>query len=113
MLPRADGSCPAIVYAEATLLPTVNRITLAAANTGGTWQPPSYALGNAKGEAWLIIDKCVDVALTGQAAGTSVLIPNAELFAAIHWADTPEMAHLRTEEPAHNHGGQGQSTTSP
>jgi hypothetical protein len=82
---KPDGSIPALVYAEPTILPGVNRLVLAAANSGGFWQSPSYALGNKKGEAWLIVDKCVDVAQVATENGKQRLIPNAELFTAIHW----------------------------
>jgi hypothetical protein len=100
---KPDGTVPAIVYAEPTILPCVNRIVLAAANSGGFWQSPSYALGNDAGEAWLIVDKCVDVAQVATGNGQQRLIPNAELFTAIHWADTPAMEHMRTGEKGHTH----------
>jgi len=100
---KPDRTCPAIIYSEATIIPSVNRLVLAAANTGGTWQTPSYALGNANGEAWLIINKCVDVALSGSVNGQTVLIPNAELFTAIHWADSDALAHMRTQQTGHDH----------
>jgi len=100
---KSDGTVPATVYAEPTILPCVNRIVLAAANSGGFWQSPSYAVGDEKGEDWLIVDKCVDVAQAATGNGPQRLIPNAELFTAIHWADMPAMEHMRTDEKGTHH----------
>lgn len=94
---------PALVSAVPTVLPCVNRLVLAAANTAGTWIPPSYVLGTAGGQAYLIVDLCVDLATPVTVNGKQALAPNAELFTAMQWADTEELAYLRTEETAHKH----------
>lgn len=100
---KPDGSVPAIVYAQSTALPCVNRLVLAAANTAGTWMHPSYALGTKDGKAFLIIDKCIDLGIAKTQNGISQLTPAAELFTAIQWLDTTDLAHMRTTEKGHQH----------
>ena len=99
------GGITALVMPQPTALPCVNRLVLAAANTGGTWMPPTFALGPEGGDAFLIVDLCVDLAAPVSDPVGTRLAPNAELFIAIQWADTEELSHLRTDQKAHNHGG--------
>ncbi len=101
---KPDGTTPALVSATPTALPCVNRLTLAAANTAGTWLPPTYALGTTDGQAYLIIDSCVDLAKTGSVNDKPVLEPTAELFTAIQWAESPDTEHMNTDAPARQHG---------
>jgi hypothetical protein len=100
---KPDGSVPAIICAEPTALPCVNRLVLAAANTAGIWMYPSYALGTKDGKAFLIVDKCIDLGVAKTRNGTRQLMPSAELFTAIQWLDTPDLSHMRTTEKGHQH----------
>lgn len=100
---KKDGSIPALITAQPTVLACVNRIVLAGANTAGTWIPPSYALGTTDGKAYLVVDQCIDLGLAVKENGANRLVPNAELFKAIHWVDTIELAHMRTKDKAHRH----------
>ncbi|NQU37269.1 MAG: hypothetical protein HQ526_06670 [Actinobacteria bacterium] len=102
---KPDGSVPALVSAVPTVLPCVNRLMLASATTAGTWLPPTYALGDEDGNAYLIVDLCVDLAASGQLNKQPVLKPTAKLFTAIQWADTPETSHMNSDAPARQHGG--------
>lgn len=102
---KPDGSVSALVSAVPTVLPCVNRLTLAAANTAGTWQAPTYALGDESGDAYLIIDSGVDLATSGEVNKQPILKPTAELFTAIQWAETPETSYMNTGAPARQHGG--------
>ncbi len=103
---KPDGTISALVSAAPTVLPCVNRLTLATTNTAGTWMPPTYALGDEDGNAYLIVDLCVDLAKPRKIDKKSVLAPGAELFTAIQWADTPEMSHMATDAASsHQHGG--------
>jgi len=79
---QADGSVPALVYLQPTAVASVSRILLAAADTAGVWIPAAYALGPAGGEAFLIVNNCLDLARTSN----GVLTPNAMLVAALQWA---------------------------
>lgn len=74
-----DGTVPALVYLQPTAVPSVSRILLAAANTAGVWIPAAYALGPAGGDAFLIVNNCLDLAQ----ANNGVLTPNAMLVAAL------------------------------
>jgi hypothetical protein len=100
---RGDGTIPALVSPVPTLLPCVNRLILAQDSSAGTWMPPSYVLANSNGEAFLIVDLCVDLAQPKSLSGTEVLTPSAEIFIAMQWADTEELAQFRTDDVAHNH----------
>ena len=100
---KPDNSIPAIISAQPTLLPCVNRLMLAAADTAGTWMHPSYALGTKDGKAFLIVNKCIDLGLSNNTGGKNSLLPNAELFTAIQWADIPEFAHMKTTDQCHQH----------
>lgn len=100
---KSDGSVPALVYVQPTLLACVNRVDLAAANTVGSWLTPTYALGNAQGQAYLVVDKCLDLGTAIMKKNNHFLAPNAILFSAIHWADRDELKHMRTQQKAHIH----------
>ncbi len=95
---KPDGSIPAIISAQSTLLPCVNRLVLAAADTTGTWMHPSYALGTKDGKAFLVVNKCIDMGLATNQDGKNQLLANAELFTAIQWADLPEFAHMKSND---------------
>ena len=100
----AGGGFPALVYPMPTALPCVNRLTLAADNTVGSWPTPTYALGpGAGGEAFLIVNICQDLGKPATVGGQPVLSPNGELILAFQWADTPDMAAFKTEQKAHRH----------
>ena len=94
---------PALVNAQPTAVPCVNRILLAAANTGGTWAPPSYALGPAGGDAFLVVDLCLDLAKPVPVGGKTALGPNGAIFVALQWADTDDLAHMRTDQQSKLH----------
>ena len=98
---QGPDAIPALVYPMPTGLACVNRLVLAAANTVGSWPAPTYALGPAGGEAFLIVNICQD--LGHVAAGQTFLGPNAELIVAMQWADTPDMARFRTDRSTHRH----------
>lgn len=98
-----DGQVPALVTAQPTTHPCVNRIELGAANTAGTWLPPSYALGRPGEETFLILDNCIDLATVRGSGDAARLGPTAELFIAIQWADIPAFAHMRTDDAGHAH----------
>ena len=100
---KPDHSIPALVYVQPTLLPCVNRVNLAAANTVGTWLTPTYALGTVGGQAFLVIDKCLDLGQSIMQQGNPHLTPNAILFTAMQWADSDELNHMRTNQKAHIH----------
>ena len=100
---KPDSTTPALVYSQPTALACVNRLVLAGANTAGTWLPPSYALGTKDGSAFLIVDKCVDLGIAVTKNKVKQLAPNGELFTAIQWADSSDLAHMRTTDKAHSH----------
>lgn len=100
---KPDGTIPALVYVQPTVLPCVNRVDLAAANTAGSWLAPTYALGNLDGQAYLVVDKCLDLGTVTKNKDQAFLRPNAILFSAIHWADTEDLKHMRTHQKAHTH----------
>jgi hypothetical protein len=100
---KPDGKVPALVYAQPTLIPCINRLVLAAADTAGTWLPPSYALGTKDGKAYLIVNKCIDLGLAVNQDGAQLLRPNGILFTAIQWADSPDLASMRTNDKCHQH----------
>jgi hypothetical protein len=97
------GQIPALVTTQPTAHPCVNRIELAAANTAGTWLPPSYALGRPGEDAFLILDNCIDLATVAGTGDAARLAPTAELFIAVQWADIPAFAHMRTDDVSHAH----------
>jgi hypothetical protein len=102
---ETKGTVSSLVSPQPTTLPCVNRILLAEETSGGTWMPPSFALGPEGGEAYLIVDLCVDLANPGKAGGVSVLTPSASLFVAIQWADIPAFAHMKTDQQSVMHRG--------
>ena len=79
----ADGSVPALVYLQPTAVPSVSRILLAAANSAGIWLPAAYALGPAGGDAFLIVNNCLDLAK----ADNGSLKPGSMLVAAVQWVE--------------------------
>ncbi|QNI84020.1 hypothetical protein SynPROS71_00181 [Synechococcus sp. PROS-7-1] len=79
----SDGSVPALVYLQPTAVPSVSRILLAAANSAGVWIPAAYALGPPGGDAFLIVNNCLDLAQEENGA----LKPAAMLVAALQWVD--------------------------
>ena len=78
-----DGAVPALVYLQPTAVPSVSRILLAAANSAGVWIPAAYALGQQGGDAFLIVNNCLDLAQEDN----GVLKPAAMLVAALQWVD--------------------------
>ena len=100
---KPDGSIPAIIYIQPTVLPCVNRVDLAAANTVGSWLAPTYALGTPQGQAYLVVDKCLDLGHVITQQNDQYLAPNAILFAAMQWADFDELKHMRTKQKGHVH----------
>lgn len=78
-----DGGVPALVYLQPTAVPSVSRILLAAANSAGVWIPAAYALGPQGGDAFLIVNNCLDLAQEDH----GVLKPAAMLVAALQWVD--------------------------
>ena len=78
-----DGSVPALVYLQPTAVPSVSRILLAAANSAGIWLPAAYALGPAGGDAFLIVNNCLDLAK----ADNGTLKPGSMLVAALQWVE--------------------------
>ena len=78
-----DGSVPALVYLQPTAVPSVSRILLAAANSAGIWLPAAYALGPAGGDAFLIVNNCLDLAT----ADNGTLKPGSMLVAALQWVE--------------------------
>ena len=100
---QQDGAFPALIYPMPTALPCVNRLTLAAENTVGSWPAPSYAVGPAGGEAFLIVNICQDLGKPVSVAERTVLSPDAMLILAFQWADTPDMAAFKTDRKAHRH----------
>ena len=78
-----DGSVPALVYLQPTAVPSVSRILLAAANSAGIWLPAAYALGPAGGDAFLIVNNCLDLAK----ANNGSLKPGSMLVAALQWVE--------------------------
>jgi hypothetical protein len=78
-----DGGVPALVYLQPTAVPSVSRILLAAANSAGVWIPAAYALGPQGGDAFLIVNNCLDLAQEDN----GVLKPAAMLVAALQWVD--------------------------
>lgn len=90
------GARTSLLSAFPTTLPCVNTIMLAEETSAGTWMPPSYALGRPGEDAWLIVDRCVDLA--APTSSGALLSPSASLYIAIQWADVPEFAHMRTDQ---------------
>jgi hypothetical protein len=102
---KPDGSVPAIIGAQPTAIPCVNRLVLAASDTAGVWAPPTYALGGKDGKAFLVVNKCIDLATSKTVSGEKVLTPVAELFTAIQWAECAELSHMNTSDKGHTHQG--------
>lgn len=98
-----EGNKPAIVSLQPTVLPCVNNLDLAAANTAGIWSSPSYALGDTTGHAYMVVNKCIDLSKPKLIDGNIVATPDAEIFIAIQWADTEKMSHMRTKTKGHRH----------
>ena len=80
---NARGEAQALVYVQPTAVPSVSRLLLAAANSAGVWIPAAYALGPAGGEAFMIVNNCLDLAQETN----GVLKPSAMLVAALQWVD--------------------------
>lgn len=80
---NAQGEAQALVYVQPTAVPSVSRLLLAAANSAGAWIPAAYALGPAGGEAFMIVNNCLDLAQETNGA----LKPSAMLVAALQWVD--------------------------
>lgn len=74
-----------------------------AANIVGTWLTPTYALGSLQGDAYLVVDKCLDLGHAITQHGNQYLAPNAILFTAMHWADIDGLKHMRTNQKSHVH----------
>ena len=82
---NAQGDAEALVYLQPTAVPSVSRILLAVANSAGVWIPAAYALGPEGGDAFLIVNNCLDLA----EAENGILKPAAMLVAALQWVDCP------------------------
>ena len=96
-----DGEVASLVTPQATNLPCVNRLLLAEASAGGMWVPPSYAIGPEGGDAFFIVDLCLEnLAVTGEQVA-----PGASLFIAFQWADIPEFEHMATDQKSIMHQG--------
>lgn len=80
---NAQGDAQALVYLQPTAVPSVSRILLAAANSAGVWIPAAYALGPEGGDAFLIVNNCLDLA----EAENGILKPAAMLVAALQWVN--------------------------
>ena len=80
---NAQGDAEALVYLQPTAVSNVSRILLAGANTAGVWIPAAYALGPQGGDAFLIVNNCLDLAK----ADNGVLKPSAMVVAALQWVD--------------------------
>lgn len=80
---NAQRDAEALVYLQPTAVPSVSRILLAAANSAGVWIPAAYALGPEGGDAFLIVNNCLDLA----EAENGILKPAAMLVAALQWVD--------------------------
>ena len=80
---NAQGDAEALVYLQPTAVPSVSRILLAAANSVGVWIPAAYALGLEGGDAFLIVNNCLDLAK----AENGILKPAAMLLSALQWVD--------------------------
>ncbi len=90
-----------LVTPQATNLPCVNRLLLAEASAGGMWVPPSYAIGPEGGDAFFIVDLCLEnVSVLNDQVG-----PGASLYVAIQWADIPAFKHMQTEQKSIMHQG--------
>ena len=80
---NAQGDAEALVYLQPTAVASVSRILLAASNSSGVWIPAAYALGPAGGDAFLIVNNCLDLA----EADNGILKPAAMLVAALQWVE--------------------------
>ena len=80
---NAQGDAEALVYLQPTAVSSVSRILLAASNSAGVWIPAAYALGPAGGDAFLIVNNCLDLA----EADNGILKPAAMLVAALQWVE--------------------------
>ena len=90
-----------LVSAQATNLSCVNRLLLAEASAGGLWVPPSYAIGPEGGDAFFVVDLCLEnLAVTDEK-----IAPGASLFIAFQWADIPAFSHMQTEQKSIMHQG--------
>ncbi len=78
-----QGDAEALVYLQPTAVASVSRILLAASNSAGVWIPAAYALGPAGGDAFLIVNNCLDLA----EANNGILKPAAMLVAALQWVE--------------------------
>ena len=84
---RPDGSVPALVYPQPTVLDCVDRLHLATTFSAGPCVWPTYALGRPDGEAYLIVNLCMDLAETPQDITASGLQPAAAFYVGIQWAE--------------------------
>ena len=80
---NAQGDAEALVYLQPTAVASVSRILLAASNSAGVWIPAAYALGPAGGDAFLIVNNCLDLA----EVDNGILKPAAMLVAALQWVE--------------------------
>lgn len=96
-----NGGVSSLVSPQATNLPCVNRLLLAEASAGGMWVPPSYAIGPEGGEAFFIVDLCLE----NLAVNGDEVAPGASLFVAFQWADIPEFKHMQTDQKSIMHQG--------
>jgi hypothetical protein len=97
VIKQSNPTYPALVYPMPTSHPCVNRLVLAAGNTGGSWPAPTYALGryqlNDNGlpmrdkplMAYLIVNICLDLGKSAVVNRQPVLRPNAMIILAFHW----------------------------
>ena len=94
---QSNPTYHALVYPMPTSHPCVNRLILAANNTGGFWPAPTYALGRYQADskglpmrdkpliAYLIVNICLDLGESAAINRESVLRPNAMIIVAFQW----------------------------
>jgi len=102
-IPMEGGGLTGVIYPEATVVPCISKLRLVEPLTSATWLD-TYALGDVDGNAWLIVDRCIDFSTTKTVDGTSVLTPDGTLFISFQWADLPEFAHMVTDDDREVHG---------
>jgi hypothetical protein len=95
VIKQSNPTYPALVMP--TSHPCVNRLVLAADNTAGFWQTPTYALGRDQLDnnglamrdkplvTYLIVNICLDLGKSAVANRQSILRPNAMIILALHW----------------------------
>lgn len=78
------------IHLMPTSLQCVNRIMETSGLNGGTMIASSYALGNKKGEAYLVVNGCQNTAQTITMNNKQVLAPGGSAFLGMQWAVNKE-----------------------